>query len=253
MNKNSFGSESTLNVGSNQYRFYSLEALEKGRIASTSRIPYSIKILLENLLRFEDGRTVKSADIEYVAKWKKGATAKEINFRPARVLLQDFTGVPCVVDLAAMRDALRDMGADPEACQSADPRRPGDRPFGASGQVRLEGRLQLQRAARIPAQSGALRVSALGPESLSGFPRGSARYRHLPPGESGVPGFGDLHRSQPLAGAGLSRHAGGHRFAHHHDQRTGRGGLGRGRHRGRGLHARPADFDAAARGGGIQD
>ncbi len=76
--------------------------------------PYSIKILLENLLRFEDGSTVKRTDIEYVAEWDPAAPAREINFRPARVLLQDFTGVPCVVDLAAMRDALQKMGADPK-------------------------------------------------------------------------------------------------------------------------------------------
>ena len=114
MNKlNSFGSASTLTVAGKQYRFYSLQSLEERRIANISRIPYSIKILLENLLRFEDGRTVKASDIEYVAKWNIGGPVQEINFRPARVLLQDFTGVPCVVDLAAMRDALRDMGADP--------------------------------------------------------------------------------------------------------------------------------------------
>jgi aconitate hydratase len=111
---NSFGSASTLTVAGKQYRFYSLQSLEERRIANISRIPYSIKILLENLLRFEDGRTVKASDIEYVAKWNIGGPVQEINFRPARVLLQDFTGVPCVVDLAAMRDALRDMGADPK-------------------------------------------------------------------------------------------------------------------------------------------
>src|SRR5579864_7658503 len=111
---NSFGSASTLTVNGNPYRYYSLEALEKGRIANISRIPNSIKVLLENLLRSEDGRTAKPSDIEYVAKWQIGAPAKEINFRPARVLLQDFTGVPCVVDIAAMRDALAKLGADPK-------------------------------------------------------------------------------------------------------------------------------------------
>jgi aconitate hydratase A / 2-methylisocitrate dehydratase len=111
---NSFGSASTLTVAGNQYRYYSLQSLEDRRIGNISRIPYSIKILLENLLRCEDGRTVKASDIEYVAKWQIGGPVQEINFRPARVLLQDFTGVPCVVDLAAMRDALRDMGADPK-------------------------------------------------------------------------------------------------------------------------------------------
>src|ERR1700685_2636986 len=110
---NSFGAASTLTVGGSQYKYYALEALEK-RGANISRIPYSIKILLENLLRTENGATVKASDIEYVTAWKIGAPAKEINFSPARVLLQDFTGVPCVVDLAAMRDALRAMGADPK-------------------------------------------------------------------------------------------------------------------------------------------
>ncbi|HYL35372.1 MAG TPA: aconitate hydratase AcnA [Bryobacteraceae bacterium] len=111
---NSFGAASTLNASGVQYRYYSLQRLEKSGIAKVSRIPYSIRILLENLLRSEDGRTVKASDIEYVAKWRIGAPAREINFRPARVLLQDFTGVPCVVDLAVMRDALRGMGADPK-------------------------------------------------------------------------------------------------------------------------------------------
>jgi aconitate hydratase len=111
---NSFGAASTLTAGGSKYQIYSLDRLEKSGAAKTSRIPYSIRILLENLLRFEDGRTVKKSDIEYVAKWKIGAAAQEINFRPARVLLQDFTGVPCVVDLAVMRDALRDMGSDPK-------------------------------------------------------------------------------------------------------------------------------------------
>ena len=112
--RNSFGAASVLRAGGQQYQIYSLEALERAHIASVSRIPYSIKVLLENLLRCEDGRTVKASDIEYVAKWTASEPAREINFRPARVLLQDFTGVPCVVDLAAMRDALRDMGADPK-------------------------------------------------------------------------------------------------------------------------------------------
>ena len=115
MNKlNSFGAASILTVGGRQYSYYSLELLEKRGAAKISRIPCSIRILLENLLRCEDGRAVKAADIEYVAQWQIGGPVKEINFQPARVLLQDFTGVPCVVDLAAMRDALRDLGSDPK-------------------------------------------------------------------------------------------------------------------------------------------
>src|SRR5579864_8810308 len=112
--KNSFGAAGELNAGGRKYRIYRLAALEKAGVAKLARIPYSVKILLENLLRFEDGTTVKSTDIEYVAAWDPSAAAREINFRPARVLLQDFTGVPCVVDLAAMRDALAKMGADPK-------------------------------------------------------------------------------------------------------------------------------------------
>ena len=109
---NTFGSRSTLRVGDRQFQYYSLNALEKSGVGNVSRLPYSIKVLLENLLRHEDGRTVSAGDIEFVAKWN-GRDSREISFMPARVLLQDFTGVPCVVDLAAMRDALKKMGGDP--------------------------------------------------------------------------------------------------------------------------------------------
>jgi aconitate hydratase len=129
---NSFGAASTLSVGGNSFRYYSLETLEKRGVAKLSRIPYSIKILLESLLRSEDGRTVKSSDIEYAGRWQIGSPAQEINFSPARVLLQDFTGVPCVVDLAAMRDALRDMGSDPKR---ANPLIPADLVIDHSVQV----------------------------------------------------------------------------------------------------------------------
>ncbi len=111
---NSFHAAGELRVGGRSYEYFRLAALEEAGVAKLSRIPYSIKILLENLLRFEDGSTVKKSDIEYVAQWDPKAPARDINFRPARVLLQDFTGVPCVVDLAAMRDALAAMGADPK-------------------------------------------------------------------------------------------------------------------------------------------
>ncbi len=112
--KNSFGALSTLSVGEDNYQIYRLSALERAGVASVQRIPYCIKILIENLLRFEDDRTVRSTDIEYVARWNVTGPMQEIQFRPARVLLQDFTGVPCVVDLAAMRDALQAMGANPK-------------------------------------------------------------------------------------------------------------------------------------------
>jgi aconitate hydratase len=112
-NRNSFGAASTLSVGGRNYEIYKLAALSRAGF-NMQRIPVSIRILIENLLRFEDDLTVKKSDIEYVAKWDLKAEAQEINYRPSRVLLQDFTGVPCVVDLAAMRDALLKMGADPK-------------------------------------------------------------------------------------------------------------------------------------------
>src|SRR3979490_124667 len=105
----------TLKVGGKTYVYYSLPAAEKNGLKGISRLPYSMKVLLENLLRNEDDRTVKKGDILAVAKWlKKRALEHEIAFRPARVLMQDFTGVPAVVDLAAMRNAMQALGGDAE-------------------------------------------------------------------------------------------------------------------------------------------
>ncbi len=109
--KNSFGTASVLRVNGRDYKIHQLGALAAAGY-DLARIPYSIKVLLENLLRQEDGVVVRKSDIEYVAKWDPAGAAEEIQFMPARVILQDFTGVPCVVDLAAMRDALSKMGAD---------------------------------------------------------------------------------------------------------------------------------------------
>ena len=112
---NSFNACQTLTVGGRTYTYYSLAEAEKNGLAGISRLPFSMKVLLENLLRYEDGRTVTKADIEAVAAWldNRGKTEKEIAYRPARVLMQDFTGVPAVVDLAAMRDAMKGLGGDP--------------------------------------------------------------------------------------------------------------------------------------------
>ncbi len=136
---------------------------------NVSRIPYSIKILLENLLRTENGATVKASDIEYVAAWKIGAQAQEINFSPARVLLQDFTGVPCVVDLAAMRDALRAMGADPKR---ANPLIPADLVIDHSVQVDEYGT-----------------AAAFGVNALLEFQRNQERYAFLRWGQKAFQDF----------------------------------------------------------------
>ncbi|HAM48661.1 MAG TPA: aconitate hydratase, partial [Alphaproteobacteria bacterium] len=104
-----------LKVGSKTYDYYSLKAAEKAGIGDISRLPFSLKVLLENLLRYEDGRTVTVKDVEALGKWtKRRRSTREISYRPARVLMQDFTGVPAVVDLAAMRNAMVELGGDPK-------------------------------------------------------------------------------------------------------------------------------------------
>ncbi|RMF63318.1 MAG: aconitate hydratase AcnA, partial [Calditrichaeota bacterium] len=114
-NENSFESKGTLNVDGQTYHIYRLGTLEKAGVGQVDRLPFSMKVLLENLLRKEDGRFVKRDDIEAVANWDPAhKSEKEIAFTPARVLMQDFTGVPAVVDLAAMRDAIKNLGGDPK-------------------------------------------------------------------------------------------------------------------------------------------
>jgi aconitate hydratase len=116
---NSFRARSTLTAGDRSYEIWSLAALPQDKLA---RLPYSLKVLLENLLRFEDGVSVTRADIEALLEWDPQATpSHEIAFTPARVILQDFTGVPCVVDLAAMRDAIVKLGGDPERVNPLNP------------------------------------------------------------------------------------------------------------------------------------
>ncbi|MGB6475966.1 MAG: aconitate hydratase AcnA [Candidatus Sulfotelmatobacter sp.] len=136
MSLNSFNSRATLKVGNKEYEIYRLDALDKQGI-STQHLPFSLRILLENLLRTEDGRNVTENEIRALAGWGSGGTTtggtitggtnqnsnpdKEIAFTPSRVLLQDFTGVPCVVDLAAMRDAMKQFGGDPALINPLQP------------------------------------------------------------------------------------------------------------------------------------
>src|SRR5262245_29136513 len=118
----SFGTRANLEYGGRNARYFSLAALEGKGFPGIARLQFSLKILLENLLRYEDGRFVKAAYIEALARWDvKRNTVKEISFAPARVLLQDFTGVPCVVDLAAMRDGIVRLGGDPAKVNPLQP------------------------------------------------------------------------------------------------------------------------------------
>ena len=186
---NSFGTRTDIRVGGQPVQIYSLPALEKAGFPGVSRLPYSMKILLENLLRREDNAFVKADDIRALAQWNATANVeKEISFMPARVLLQDFTGVPCVVDLAAMRDAIMALGGNPDR---VNPLQPVELVIDHSVQVDYfgtAGRVRAQRGARVFAQSGALRLSPLGPARVQQLPGRPARHRHRPPGQHRVPG-----------------------------------------------------------------
>jgi aconitate hydratase A / 2-methylisocitrate dehydratase len=146
---NSFGAKNTLSVSGANYEIFRLDALKGHDI---TRLPYSLKILLENLLRFEDGKTVTKSDIEALANWDpKAAPSREIAFRPARVLMQDFTGVPAVVDLAAMREAMKAMGGQASRINPLQPAElvidhsvQVDR-FGSSQALQLNSELEYQR------------------------------------------------------------------------------------------------------------
>ena len=111
MSSNSFGARATLRVGERSVEIFRLDALQSKY--DVARLPFSLKVLLENLLRNEDGEAIRAGDIEALARWNaKEESGDEIAFTPARVLMQDFTGVPAVVDLAAMRDAMSEMGGE---------------------------------------------------------------------------------------------------------------------------------------------
>src|SRR6187397_2637296 len=115
----SSNTRSTLQVGSRSYDYWSFATLPAEKVA---RLPFSLKILLENLLRFEDGVNVTQDDIQALLNWDaKAAPSYEIDFTPARVIMQDFTGVPCVVDLAAMREAVKKLGGNPERINPLSP------------------------------------------------------------------------------------------------------------------------------------
>ena len=250
----SFGSIRTLDLAGRRLRIAHLPSLER-RGLDLTKLPFSLRILLENLLRREDGRIVCADDIEAVARWRPGSQPTErdrvhAGARAAAGLHRRAGGG------RPRRHARRDGGARrrSRAHQPAAAGRAGDRSLGAGRRVRHGGRLPAQLGEGVRAQRGALRVPALGTERLPQLPGGAAVDRDRAPGEPRVPGArGDerRRRRRRRRALGLSRHAGGHRLAHHDDQRTRRPRLGRRRHRSRGRHARAADLDAGARGGGL--
>ena len=145
-----FKSKKTLQVGDKTYTYFSIPDAEKNGLEGVSKLPFSLKVVLENLLRFEDGRTVTADDIRAVATWlTTRKSTHEISYRPARVLMQDFTGVPAVVDLAAMRDDRCETRRRPEEGQSAGSGRPRHRPLGHDRLFRHPGRVQEERRTGI--------------------------------------------------------------------------------------------------------
>jgi len=169
MSKNSFGSQATLTVGGNSHTIYRLDAVYR-KHPEAAKLPFSHKILLENLLRTEDGVSVDAASITAVAKWQAAAEpTQEIAFTPSRVLLQDFTGVPAVVDLAAMRDAMKRMGGDPK---KINPLQPVELVIDHSVQVDVYGK-----------------KSALDENAALEFARNQERYRFLKWGQQGFRNF----------------------------------------------------------------
>ena len=246
-----------LKVGSKTYAYYSLPAAERNGLKGISRLPFSLKVLLENLLRNEDGRSVSKEDIQAVAQWLKTKTSdRELAFRPARVLMQDFTGVPAVVDLAAMRDAMEHLGGDPK---KINPLVPVDLVIDHSVAVNFfahrdsfkknveEEYKQNQERYRF------LKWAQSSFEDFRVVPPGTgichqvnleylSRTVWSTKGQDRVRRQGQDRRDRTR----LSGHAGRHRFAHHDGQRPVGTRLGRRRHRGRGRDAWPTLFDGLA-------
>ena len=217
MSLNSFNSRSSLKVGNKEYEIYRLDALDKQGI-STKHLPFSLRILLENLLRTEDGRNVKKEDIHSMAAWNKNSKPdKEIAFTPSRVLLQDFTGVPCVVDLAAMRDAMQQLGGDPALI---NPLQPVELVIDHSVQVDEFGTasaFDMNALLGIPAQQRTLLFPPLGPNRIPQSRHRPSRHWHRPPGESRIFSACNFRARVKCPPDSLSRHPRRHRLPHNDD------------------------------------
>ena len=181
MNKDPFGAAATLDTSGGTIHFFRLQAL-----SGVDRLPFSLRVLLESTLRNVDGVAVTEKDVRAIADWTPTRTnAKEIPFIPARVLLQDFTGVPAVVDLAAMRDAMNQLGGDP---QKINPLIPADLVIDHSvgRRLRLERRPGDQRGPGVYAESRAVSVSSLGSAGVQRFPGRTAGDGHRASGQPRV-------------------------------------------------------------------
>ncbi len=199
---NSFGARATLSAGGREHEIYRLDALQA--TYDVARLPYTLRVLLENVLRLEDGVTVTAADVEAVARWVADEEpSREISFTPARVLLQDFTGVPAIVDLAAMRDAMRDARRRSGTHQPTAARRARHRPFGAGRRVRRPASPSRATWSSSSSATASATRSCAGAsdafDELQGRPAGDG---HRPSGEPRVP---RARRRGPRGRAAVSR------------------------------------------------
>ena len=244
----SFGAKSTLTVGSTDYEIFRIDT-----VAGYEKLPFSLKVLLENLLRTEDGANVTKAQIEALGSWDAAAEPDtEIQFTPARVVMQDFTGVPCIVDLATMREAVEALGGDPKRI---NPLSPAEMVIDHSVIADLFGTENaLERNVEIEYERNGERYQFLrwGQTAFDDF-------KVVPPGTGIVHQVNIEHlakviydRTRRRRAARLPRHVRRHRLAHHDGQRPRRARLGRRRHRGRGRDARPAGVDAHPEGRRLQ-
>ena len=244
----SFKTRTSLTVGADTVSIYSLPALEK-EFPGVARLPYSLKILLENLLRREDNAFVKTADIRALASWDPKTIGREGN------VVHAGAGAAAGLHRRALRrrsggDARRHRGARRRSAegQPAAAGRARHRSLGAGRSLRHGERAGAQRRSRIPPQSRALRVPALGTDGVPQLPRRAARDRHRPPGQHRIPRARRVPRRRGRRRDRVSRHRVRHRLAHHDGERAGRGRMGRRRHRSGGGDARPAELDADSAG-----
>jgi aconitate hydratase len=228
--KDSFQTLKTLSAAGKTYGYHDLTELERKGLAEVSRLPFSIRVMLESLLRNEDGYQVTQEDILALARWQPEPGEINVPLKLARVILQDFTGVPAVVDLAAMRDAVARRGGDPERI---NPVVPADLVIDHSVQVdafgtayaffyNVEKEYERNRERYL--------LLKWGQQALKNFRVVPPGHGHRPPGEPGVPGPGGHDREAGRPHLSLPRQPGGHRQPHHHGERPGGLGLGRGRH-----------------------
>ena len=221
--------------------YYSLPALEEKGLGKISRLPVSIRIVLESVLRNCDGKKVTERDVATLAAWNaKSPAQEEIPFVVARIVLQDFTGVPLLVDLAAMRSAVANLKKDPKIIE---PLVPVDLVVDHSVQVDFFGSadaLRLNLEMEFKRNRERYRFLKWGQQAFEDFRRGPAWHWHRSPGQPGISCQGRPQREHTSGHRLLSGHSCRHRLAHDHDQWTRCRRLGSWRHRGRGGHARPA-------------